>query len=333
MYEILKPNVLITVHGERRVIREHSRFAKSCGISHVVMPRNGDVLLLNGDKIETVGEVPTDILGVDRNQITSINSQLVKNRKRIAYNGSVFITAVLNENWQPEYLDISSIDILDEETWTKLAEEIRADMLKAIPEEAIKLNRRESAVKEYISAKIRKRIYNQTGIKPVVFMHFHKKKPKRKRKPRYCKSSIRKNNTVIAGVDTAIHKHKALAHDMHAEGNALRQRFVPQPMLRSSWPQLVIPVFFSSPLSFLCSFSSPLSFPCSFSSPLSFRVLLLLCHSRVLFFSLCHSRVLFLLLCHSRVLFSPLSFPCSFFSSVIPVFFFLLCHSRAWHGI
>ena len=39
----------------------------------------------------------------------------------------------------------------------------------------------------------------------------------------------RKNNTVIAGLDPAIHKHKALAHDMHAESNALRQRFVPQP--------------------------------------------------------------------------------------------------------
>ena len=54
----------------------------------------------------------------------------------------------------------------------------------------------------------------------------------------------RKNNTVIAGLDPAIHKHKALAHDMHVESNALRQSFVPQPMLRSSWPQLVIPVFF-----------------------------------------------------------------------------------------
>ena len=175
MYEILKPRVLITVHGERRVIREHCRFAKSCGINHVLMPRNGDVLLLNGDKIETVGEVPTDILGVDRNQITSVNAQLVKNRKRIAYNGSVFITAVLDADWKPEYLDISSIDILEEEAWTTLAEEIRADMLKAIPEEVIKLNHRESAVKEYISAKIRKRIYNRTGIKPVVFMHFHKR--------------------------------------------------------------------------------------------------------------------------------------------------------------
>ncbi len=113
---------------------------------------------------------------------------------------------------------------------------------------------------------------------------------------------------------------------MHAEGNALRQRFVPQPMLRSSWPQLVIPVFFSSPLSFLCSFlllchSRVLFFssviPVFFFSsviPVFFfllchsRVLFLLCHSRVLFL-LCHSRVLFLL-CHSRVLFSPLSFPC-----------------------
>ena len=60
----------------------------------------------------------------------------------------------------------------------------------------------------------------------------------------------RKNNTVIAGLDPAIHKHKALAHDMHAESNALRQSFAPQPMLRSSWQQPVIAMFFSSP--FLC---------------------------------------------------------------------------------
>ena len=44
------------------------------------------------------------------------------------------------------------------------------------------------------------------------------------------------------GLEPDIHGHKALAHDMHAESNALRQSFVPQPMLRSSWPQLVIPV-------------------------------------------------------------------------------------------
>ena len=175
MYEILKPNVLVTVHGEKRVLREHSRFALNCGIKHVISPRNGDVVLLNKDSIETLGVVPTDILGVDRNQITSINSQLIKNRRRIAYNSSVFITAILDENWKVEELDISSIDIMEENAWDEFAAEIREEMIKAIPEEVIKLNHRENAVKEYISAKIRKRIYNKTGIKPVVFMHFHKK--------------------------------------------------------------------------------------------------------------------------------------------------------------
>ena len=35
-------------------------------------------------------------------------------------------------------------------------------------------------------------------------------------------------------------KYKALAHDMQAESNALQQRFLPQPVLRSSWQQLVM---------------------------------------------------------------------------------------------
>ena len=35
-------------------------------------------------------------------------------------------------------------------------------------------------------------------------------------------------------------KHKAEPHDMYIGSNALQQRFVPQPVLRSSWQQLVI---------------------------------------------------------------------------------------------
>jgi hypothetical protein len=42
------------------------------------------------------------------------------------------------------------------------------------------------------------------------------------------------------GLEPDINKHKALAHNMHAESNAFRQRFVPQPVLRSSWQQLVM---------------------------------------------------------------------------------------------
>ena len=43
----------------------------------------------------------------------------------------------------------------------------------------------------------------------------------------------RKNNTVFAGLDPAIHKHKALAHDMHIESNAFQQMFAPLPVSRT----------------------------------------------------------------------------------------------------
>ena len=42
------------------------------------------------------------------------------------------------------------------------------------------------------------------------------------------------------GLEPDINKHKALAHNMHAESNAFRQRFVPQPVSRSSWQQIVM---------------------------------------------------------------------------------------------
>ena len=43
----------------------------------------------------------------------------------------------------------------------------------------------------------------------------------------------------MLGFNPGIQKHKALAHDMYIGSNALQRRFVPQPVLRSSWLQLV----------------------------------------------------------------------------------------------
>ena len=43
-----------------------------------------------------------------------------------------------------------------------------------------------------------------------------------------------------SSVEQGIHRHKAWPHDMHAESNALQRKFVSQPVLRSSWQQLVI---------------------------------------------------------------------------------------------
>lgn len=175
MFEMVKPSIVLPVHGDKRNIRAQKRFALECGVKEVAMVKNGDVMLLNHNQIENVGEITTDMLGVDRKQIVSLNSQVVKNRKRIAYNCSLFISVVLGSNWEVEDLQITSIDILEEKAFAELVATIKEDMLKSIPIEVVKLNYRAPQIEEYIRAKIRKLIDKATDIKAVVFMHFYKK--------------------------------------------------------------------------------------------------------------------------------------------------------------
>ena len=175
MYGILKPKMVLPVHGDKRNIRAQKRFALECGVKDVALARNGDVILLKDGQAECVGEVPTGLLGVDRNQITPLNSQLIKNRKRIAFNCSLFISIVFDENWRLEDLQVSSIDILEENAFIELRDRVLEHVRPEIPEIVIKHDSRPKQVQEYINAAIRKEIFKKTGIKPVVFSHFYKR--------------------------------------------------------------------------------------------------------------------------------------------------------------
>ena len=175
MFAMIKPKYVIPVHGDKRDIRQQKRFVEALGISNVIV-RDGDVVRLFNGEAQIISQIPTGHMGVDRNQITDLSSQLIKNRKRIAYNGSLFISAFFNENWQLEDLQIESIDILEENAWNELSSKIKENMIKDIPNEIVKLNYRENAVNEFIRSKIRKLVFKETDIKPVTFMHFYKKK-------------------------------------------------------------------------------------------------------------------------------------------------------------
>ena len=114
MYKILKPKIVFPVHGDKRFIREHKRFALNCGIKEVCSGQNGDMFFLQNGQIIKTEEVASDVIGVDRGRAVALSSDLVHNRRRIAYNCSLFISAVISRDNRVEDLEISSIDILEE---------------------------------------------------------------------------------------------------------------------------------------------------------------------------------------------------------------------------
>ena len=174
MYELLKPKTIIPVHGDKRNIRKQKRLALQNCECNVMLARNGEVVLLQNGNCEVVSEVFTRKLGVDRRQLTPLDSQLIKNRKRIAFNCSVFISAIFNSDWSLASLQISSIDILEEEDFNKLRDKIIDDIKEDIAKDVVKFDYKEKQISEYLSARIRKQILKATDIKPVVFMHFYK---------------------------------------------------------------------------------------------------------------------------------------------------------------
>lgn len=175
MYRLLKPKIVIPVHGDKHNIRKQYKLAKENGVGDVIMARDGDVVFYEKGQAQILSEVFTRKLGVDRNKLVALDSQLIKNRRRIAYNCSVFISVYFNSDWQLEDLQISSIDILEEEDFLNLRNQIIDNIKLDISKELVKLKFNENQVKEYLSARIRRQIYKQTDIKPVVFMHFYKK--------------------------------------------------------------------------------------------------------------------------------------------------------------
>jgi ribonuclease J len=169
MYALLKPAIVLPVHGDKKFIREHKRFALTCGIKEVFSTVNGDMCLLKDNHITKLESVFADVIGWDRNRPVSLGSQLIKNRRRIAYNCSLFISAVIRQR-QLEDLQISSIDILEEQDWNTLSAEILAKV-KPLIEKKITETDNKTQIEDFIRGQIRRRIFAATEIKPVVFLH------------------------------------------------------------------------------------------------------------------------------------------------------------------
>ncbi len=172
MYELLNPKIVLPVHGDKKFIREHKRFATSCGVEDVFSAANGDISLYHDGKIELLEQVSADIMGVDRGRSVSLGSELVKNRRRIAFNCSLFISAVINRNYQLLSLQFDSIDILEENEWFVLHEEVMKEVTPLI-ERRLAEHPKRAAAEDFIRGQIRRRIFNATDIKPVVMLQVH----------------------------------------------------------------------------------------------------------------------------------------------------------------
>jgi ribonuclease J len=97
MHELLKPAMLIPMHGEHRHLREHAKLAEVRGIAGIVAP-NGAMVDLTGDVPKIAEYVEAGRTYLDGQVKIGALDGVVRDRIRMALNGHVTVTLILEDD-------------------------------------------------------------------------------------------------------------------------------------------------------------------------------------------------------------------------------------------
>ena len=97
MYDWVKPNCVIPVHGEYRHMIEHMKFAHEMKVPHPVQVQNGDIVKLFPGKPHVFDKAPSGRLYLDGNMSVEEDSQSIKDRKNLSANGYMEVTILISQ--------------------------------------------------------------------------------------------------------------------------------------------------------------------------------------------------------------------------------------------
>jgi len=98
MYNWIKPEIVIPVHGEYHHLKSNVEIARKCGVKKGLILKNGLLLKVAPGEPKVLGSVPTGKLMLDGKKIIPINEDAIKNRKKMLYNGAILISLVISKN-------------------------------------------------------------------------------------------------------------------------------------------------------------------------------------------------------------------------------------------
>lgn len=100
IHDLVAPQMVIPMHGEHRHLREHARLAEAAGRQSAIVV-NGMMMDLSGNAPQVVDHVETGRTYLDGSVRIGALDGIVRDRIRLALNGHVIVTAILDEENEP----------------------------------------------------------------------------------------------------------------------------------------------------------------------------------------------------------------------------------------
>ncbi len=167
MYNWVKPDSIIPVHGEHRHMSEHIKFAKEMQVPHALRIEDGDIVrIFPGENPKKIDKAPSGRMYLDGNIAVGENSQSIKERKNLSLNGYLEITLILNNSGKLSKPVISYRGIPENSFDEKIIFQMEDEIFNTCRTFSMKNKNHEKNLIETVKQSCRKIIKEKTGKKP-----------------------------------------------------------------------------------------------------------------------------------------------------------------------
>ncbi|MCB1407258.1 MAG: ribonuclease J [Rhodobacteraceae bacterium] len=169
MHDLVRPQMLIPMHGEHRHLRQHARLGAARGITTAIAP-NGTMLDLTGAEPVVAEYIDTGRLYLDGTAIYGAMDGVVRERMKLALNGHVVVTLIIDEDGLPMGEAWADCQGLAREGRARrpLAEVIEEELGAELERVGRKILASDDRLSETLKRRVRHVCVDQIGKKPEV---------------------------------------------------------------------------------------------------------------------------------------------------------------------
>jgi ribonuclease J len=165
LYDMIRPQMLIPVHGERRHMAEQARFGLAEGIPQTIVQSNGDVVRIAPNGPEKLSEERTGRLVLDGDVIIAADGDTMNQRRRLSWYGLISVAIALDGSDSllgDPVIRLHGVPIEDE--LDDFIDEASAAATKAVKTQRGDLDK----LREDVRLAVRRVATSWTGKKPIV---------------------------------------------------------------------------------------------------------------------------------------------------------------------
>ena len=167
VHRLLLPDMLIPMHGEHRHLREHVKIAHASGIAAEVAT-NGMMMDITGEEPVVAEYIETGRTYLDGTAMIGALDGVVRDRIRLALNGHVMVTVILDEDDSPmgeAWVELSGLPTVGR-GGRMLGETLEQDLTDYLDNAGAKVLRDDGKLEEALRRIVRQVTMEEVGKKP-----------------------------------------------------------------------------------------------------------------------------------------------------------------------